>query len=274
MKKIIKVSLLSTMMYGSSLVASDILATVNDYNITKQEAQEFVKATAPKLDYLQLPAKQKDMILQRLIEKELFREQALKDKTDETKEFKDALDKIKRGLIVNVWMKQQLEKTVVSDSEAQDFYKKNIDKFKKPATIHARHILVKDEETAKNLIKDLKDLKDDALKAKFIELAKAKSVGPTGKKGGDLGSFSKGQMVPEFSKAAWDLKIGEITPVPVKTKFGYHVIYLEDRNDSETVPYEDVKDRIVGALQQKQFALKVSQMASELKSKAKIEMSK
>jgi len=271
MKKLIKISLLSAMVCSSSLMASDILATVNGHNITKQDAQEFVQATAPQMNYAQLPAKQKEMVLQRLIEKELFKEQALKDKIEDTPEFKEALAKVKDELAVNVWMKQQLDKTVVSDSEAKDFYNKNIDKFKKPATIHARHILVKDEKTAKDIIKQLSSLKGDALKAKFIELAKAKSVGPTGKKGGDLGTFGKGQMVPSFSKAAWDLKVGEITKTPVKTKFGYHVIYLEGKNNSETVPYDAVKDRIIGALKQKQFALKVSQMAKELKAKAKIE---
>jgi parvulin-like peptidyl-prolyl isomerase len=274
MKKLIKISLLSAMVCSSSLVASDILAKVNGHNITKQDAQEFVKATAPQMNYAQLPAKQKEMVLQRLIEKELFKEQAMKDKIENTPEFKEALAKVKDELAVNVWMKQQLDKTVVSDSEAKEFYNKNIDKFKKPATIHARHILVKDEKTAKEIIKQLSSLKGDALKTKFIELAKTKSVGPTGKNGGDLGTFAKGQMVPEFSKVAWDLNVGEITKIPVKTKFGYHVIYLEGKNNSETIPYDAIKDRIVGTLKQKQFALKMAQMTKELKSKAKIEMSK
>jgi len=271
MKKLIKISLLSAMVCSSSLVASDILVTVNGHNITKQDAQEFVRATAPNMTYEQLPANAKEMIKQRLIEKELFREQALKDKVDETPEFKDALAKVKGELAVSIWMKQQLDKAVVSDSEAKEFYDKNIDKFKKPATVHARHILLKDEKSAKEIIKQLSSLKGDALKSKFIELAKAKSVGPSSKNGGDLGTFAKGQMVPSFSKAAWELKVGEITKTPVKTKFGYHVIYLEGKNSANVIPYKDVKDKIIASLQQKQFAFNIAQTAKTLKAQAKIE---
>jgi len=131
-------------------------------------------------------------------------------------------------------------------------------------------MLVKDEKTAQALIDEMKDLKGDALKTKFIELAKSKSTGPSGPKGGDLGSFTKGQMVPEFSKAVWALNVGDITKVPVKTQFGYHVIYLEDKKPASSVPYEQVKDKIVASLKQKQFATKVAEVAKELKNKAKI----
>ncbi len=273
MTKMIKVSLIASMM-ATSMMAGSVIATVNGHNITTKDAQEFVVATAPNMRYEQLPPKQKEIIKQRLIEKELFKEQALKDKVEDTPEYKEALKKVKGELAVNVWMKQQLDKIVVSDSEAKEFYDKNIDKFKKPATIHARHILLKDEKTAQEIIDELKSLKGDKLKAKFIELAKAKSTGPTASKGGDLGTFAKSSMVPEFSKVAWSLNVGEITKKPVKTQFGYHVIYLEGKNNSETIPYEIVKNKIVGALKQKQFALKIAQMAKDLKAKAKIDEQK
>jgi len=271
MKKALKISLISSMLISSSLVASNVLVTVNGHDITTKDAQEFVAQTSPNMTYDRLPPKAKEMVKQRLIENELFKEQAQKDKIEDTPEFKELLSKVKAKLAVNVWMKKQLDKTVVSDSEAKAFYDKNIDKFKKPETMHARHILVKDEKTANEIIKELKPLKGDKLKEKFIELAKAKSVGPTGKKGGDLGTFAKGQMVPEFSKAAWALNVGEITTKPVKTQFGYHVIYLEGKNNSETIPYSDVKDKIIASLKQKQFALNLAQMVKDMKAKAKIE---
>ncbi len=140
-----------------------------------------------------------------------------------------------------------------------------------PETVHARHILVKDEAGAKALIAEMKTLKGEALKTKFIELAKSKSTGPTGPKGGDLGSFAKGQMVPEFDAAVFTLKKGEITVVPVKTQFGYHVIFLEEKKAASSVPYEQVKEKIIQTLKQKQFQTKLTEVAKELKSKAKIE---
>ncbi len=83
--------------------------------------------------------------------------------------------------------------------------------------VHALHILVKTEAEANELLFDLKRGKD------FGEVAKERSLCPSGKKGGDLGWFGKGQMVPEFDKAAFTLKVGEISK-PVKTQFGYHII--------------------------------------------------
>jgi len=270
MVKIIKTSLVAAAFMASSLVASDILATVNGKNITKQDAEAFVSATAPNAHFSQLDPAQQKMITERLIEKVLFMELAKKEGIENDPEFKAALEKIKNELAVNLWMKKQLESIVISDSEAKEFYEKNKDKFVQKEMVQARHILVKDEKTAKEIIKELKPLKGEALKKKFIELAKAKSIGPSAPKGGELGKFPKGSMVPEFSNAVWKLEKDQITVEPVKTQFGYHIILLEDKIEAATVPYEKVKDQIIASLKQQQFAQKVAAIAKELKSKAKI----
>jgi parvulin-like peptidyl-prolyl isomerase len=163
-----------------------------------------------------------------------------------------------------------MDNAIVSDSEAKEFYDKNAAKFMEQASMHARHILVETEKDAQDIIDTLKSLKEEALKDKFIELAKTKSTGPSGPKGGDLGTFTKGQMVPEFSKAAWELEAGHITTAPVKTQFGYHVIYLETKSDEKPLAYESVKDKIITSLKQKQFSVKIAEVAKELKSKATI----
>ncbi|WP_294958968.1 peptidyl-prolyl cis-trans isomerase [Sulfurovum sp.] len=270
MVKIAKTSLVAVALMASSLAASDILVTVDGTNITKQDAEAFVRATSPNAHFSQLTPVQQNMIKQRLIEKALFTELAKKEGIEKEPEFNKALSKIKDELAVNLWMKKQLDNAIVSDSEAKEFYEKNKAKFVQKESVHARHILVKDKKTAEDIINQLKPLKGEALKAKFIALAKAKSVGPSAPKGGDLGNFSKGQMVPAFSKAVWGLKVGEITTKPVKTQFGYHVIYLEGKSEAKPVPYDKVKDRIIASLKQQQFAKKVAAMAKELKSKAKI----
>ena len=270
MLKLAKTSLLAVAVMATSVVASDILVTVNGKNITKQDAEQFVAAAQPNAHFSQLDKAQQNMIKERLVEKVLFTELAEKEGIENSADFKQAMAKIKEELLVNMWMKKQLENTLVSDSEAKDFYEKNKAKFLQPATMHARHILVKTEKEALDIIKELEKNKDDNVKVKFIELAKTKSTGPSGPKGGDLGTFTKGQMVPEFSKAAWELKKGEITKKPVKTQFGYHVIYLEEKTDPKPLTYDQVKDKIIASLKQKQFAVKISEMAKELKSKAKI----
>ena len=270
MLKLAKTSLLAIAVMATSVAASDILVTVNGKNITKQDAEQFVAASSPNANFMQLDKAQQNMIKERLVEKVLFTELAKKEGVDKNPEFIKNMEKIKEELLVNMWMKMQLESAIVSDSEAKEFYEKNKAKFKQPESVQAKHILVKTEDEAKAIIKDLKSLKGDALKAKFIEEAKAKSTGPSGPKGGDLGTFTKDQMVPEFSKAVWELKDGSITEKPVKTQFGYHVILLEKKNVAQSVSYEKVKEKIILSLKQKQFAGKIAEMAKELKSKAKI----
>lgn len=270
MKKLIKVSIVAATMMVTGLVASDVLATVDGKNITKQDAMAFVKATAPNASYEQFTPEQQGLIADRLIERQLFITAAKKEGIENKAEYKENLSKIQDELMVSLWMKDQLNNAIVSDSEAKEFYETNKAKFITPEKIEARHILVKDEAKAKEIIAQLKELKADKLVAKFAELAKTESTGPTGAKGGKLPPFSKGQMVPEFEKAAFALKKGEITLKPVKTQFGYHVILLENKMESTPVPYEQVKEKIIQSLKQKQFQTKLSEVAKELKSKSKI----
>lgn len=270
MLKLVKTSLLAVSVMASSVVASDILATVNGENITKQDAQAFVSASAPQANFMELTPAEKKMVTDRLIEKVLFTELAAQEGIDKKPEFKRNMEKIKGELLVNMWMKMQMDNAIVSESEAKAFYDKNAEKFMEPESMHARHILVTNEKDAQDIIDTLKSLKGEALKAKFIELAKEKSTGPSAPNGGDLGTFTKGQMVPEFSKAVWALKDGQITTTPVKTQFGYHVIYLETKTEAKPASYEKVKNNIITSLKQQQFTAKIKEVAKELKSKAKI----
>ncbi len=270
MLKLVKMSLLAVAVMASSVVASDILATVNGENITKQDAQAFVSASAPQANFMELTPAEKKMVTDRLIEKVLFTELAAQEGIDQKPEFKRNMEKIKGELLVNMWMKMQMDNAIVSESEAKAFYDKNAEKFMEPESMHARHILVTNEKDAQDIIDTLKSLKGEALKTKFIELAKEKSTGPSAPNGGDLGTFTKGQMVPEFSKAVWALEDGQITTTPVKTQFGYHVIYLETKTEAKPASYEKVKNNIITSLKQQQFTAKIKEVAKELKSKAKI----
>ena len=104
--------------------------------------------------------------------------------------------------------------------------------------IHARHILVEDEAKAKDIIKQL------AAGADFAELAKTNSKDPGATNGGDLGFFKKSDMLPEFAAAAFALQPGQVTPVPVQTRFGLHVIKLEERRSAPPATLEQVRDEI------------------------------
>ena len=269
--KIIKNTLLVMALGTSIAIAGDVLATVNGKKITTEDAERFVKAANPQQTLATVSESDKKVITDRLIERILFIDAAKKAEVEKDPEYQKALAIAKDELMINQWMKKQYEATVVSDGEAKEFYEKNKEQFQKPAQVHARHILVKeDEAAAKKMIEELKGLEGDALKEKFIALAKEKSEGPTGPKGGDLGYFGPKQMVPEFDKAVFALEKGKVTAAPVKTQFGYHVIYVEDKKEAATVPYEKVKGQIVQNLKQTQFRKMLETSAKELKSKAEI----
>ena len=270
MTQMVKKSLIVIACSTASIMASNVLATVNGTEITTQDAEVLVNTASPKMHFGTLDSTQQNMVKERLIEKVLFSQLAKKEGIEKKQAFIDSMQKVKEELLVSVWMKTQMDNTLVSDSEAKDFYEKNSQKFMQKEKVHAKHILVKEQKEAESLIAILKGLQGEELQKKFIELAKTKSTGPSAPKGGDLGFFAKGQMVPAFSKAVWALEVGKVTLKPVKTRFGYHLIYLEEKQNAKVIPYDQVKKDIIASLKQKQFSVKITEVAKELKKKAKI----
>ena len=129
---------------------------------------------------------------------------------------------------------------------AKSLYEGMNEEFNKPAQLKARHILlpVKQGEKGDEQKKQIEAIAKKANAKNFATLAKKESKGPSASKGGDLGWFSKGSMVPEFEAVAFSLKKGEISK-PVKTNFGWHIIYLEDKKPALNQPFEEVKEIVV-----------------------------
>jgi parvulin-like peptidyl-prolyl isomerase len=271
-RSIIAAALVMGLGLTGGLQASDVLATVNGEKITKEDLNTFLRQIQPNqpISYEMLDPKNRKDLLDAYIEMDLVAEAAKKAGLEKDPEFRKMLELAKKKLLINAYAKKQFESMVVSDSEAKEYYQKHADKFKLPEKVHARHILLKDEKKAKEVIAQLKGLQGEALKKKFIELAKKESTGPTGPKGGDLGFFTKDQMVLPFSKAAFALKKGEVSAKPVKTQFGWHVIYLEDRKPTQTVPFDAAKEKIIAKLRQERFAEKMKKETESLKKAAKI----
>jgi len=266
--QLIKTTLIASALMLTSGWAADVLATVNGKSITKDDINMLLKPQG--MDFDKLPKEQQKKLVNKLIERELLLASAKEAGVEKDKDYQKVLDNYKKDLAIKVWMDKIFKRTLISDSEANKYYQDNKDKFKTPQKVHARHILVKTKEEAQKIIDELKNLKGDELKKKFIELAKSKSIGPSGKNGGDLGYFGKGQMVPAFQDAAFALKKGEITTKPVKTQFGYHVIYLEDKQPEGIAPFEKVKDKIIAQMRQEQFNKRIKEAIDKAKEKAKI----
>ncbi|MGD9553540.1 MAG: peptidylprolyl isomerase [Arcobacteraceae bacterium] len=250
----------------TSLNAKDVYATVDGENITKEDIAVVLRN--PQVDFDTLPVKTQEMVINQLVEKKLLTKSALKSGVEKNSSFKEALEKIKKDLALEIWMQEEFKKISVSDKEISDYYAKNQEQFITQEKLNARHILVQSEDEAKAVIKSL-DASKNKLES-FIELAKTKSTGPTGKNGGSLGEFAANQMVPEFSSAAAALQKGSYTKTPVKTQFGYHVIYLEDKTPSKKLNFDEVKEQIKQVLTQEKFRNNIKDVVAKLKESAKI----
>ncbi|MDP3465147.1 MAG: peptidylprolyl isomerase [Sulfuricurvum sp.] len=265
----------------ASAVNGAVLATVNGDSITSEEVNRvLLEGTQGRFD--SLPADKQNELRQRIIEgmvaQQLVFDDAKKAGVLESKEFKLEYQKLsermKTQLAAKVWEQQQFESIKVDAKEVKAYFDANADEFIDKEKIHARHILMKNSVDAEEVIKSLKGLTGEKLKAEFISLAKSKSTGPSAAKGGDLGYFPRGQMVPSFNDAAFAMKEGTISSDPVQSQFGYHVIYLEDKVPAKKMGFDEVKNFIEQRLKMDKFKVHMEKKMSVLKSKAKITYSK
>ncbi len=179
--------------------------------------------------------------------------------------------------LVNQLLMKLGEGIEVSDEKISAFYKENPTFFAAPEEVSARHILFKLEDGADDETKAAAKAKAEAALKRvragedFATLATELSEGPSGPKGGDLGFFPKERMVAPFADAAFALKPGETSGV-VETRFGYHIIRVEERNDARTVPLDEVRDRIRQGLVQEGQQGRIEALLTSLRDTAEIVM--
>ena len=271
-KKIV-LSFFASVLLSSTLsanVGDKVYASVNGKNITLNDIQVALKD--PRIDFDKLPKEQQKQILEQLVQKNILAAKAINSDivNDDVykKTLKITIQNIKEELALQVWMQKLSKQITVSDKDMKEFYDKNKDKFAQKAQYKASHILLKTENEAKDIIKTLKNSKN--LKEDFASLAKEKSTGPSASNGGDLGWFSLDKMVPEFSQSLSLMKVNSTSVTPVKTQFGFHVIYLSDMKKATTISFDKAKVQIKMILSQNKFKEKLDNIIKEEMKKAKI----
>lgn len=218
-----------------------VIAKVNGDNLYFSEVEDlwnafFAGGKAPEFD--SFDEKVKQQIVRELVSKKLFYAQALKDNVDKTPEYMKQFEAARRQLAIQLYV-QNKTKGLLSEEKVKDAYNKKAAEMRDKEEVHARHILLSSEDAAKDIIKKIKDGAD------FAQLAKEKSEDKgSGASGGDLGYFTEDKMVPEFAKAVFALKKGEVTQEPVKSDFGFHVIKVEDRRKMQVPPLAEMRDQI------------------------------
>jgi len=227
-----------------------VLAKIGDLTVTEKDVA-FAEGDMAQ-QFARIPEDQrKAAVLSALIDIKLISLLAKKDGVDQSDAYKTRIEFLKARTLHNTYFQEKIVPTI-TDEQIKQRYEIEIKTVVPVKQISARHILVKTEEDALAVLKELKDGKD------FVEVAKEKSTGPSGPKGGDLGYFGKGQMVPEFEAAAFALAKGAVTQAPVKTQFGFHIIKKVDERDEPLPTLEESKNSIRQILMQEAYLASVA----------------
>lgn len=236
-----------------------LIATVDGVEIRQSNIVQATDALGPNL--AQIPEKERnDVLIKVLIDTHLLAKAAKAAGIADSDEFKKQMEWMRLRALREAYVEKNVN-TGLTDAEMKARYDELSKTVKPEKELRARHILVKTEDEAKAIVKELDGGAD------FAELAKTKSTGPSGPTGGDLGFFGAGRMVPEFDKAVFAMKTGEHSKAPVKTQFGWHVIKLEESRDKALPTFDQVKEQLRGAMQSE----KLQKAIDDLRAKAKIE---
>ena len=239
----------------------NILAVVAGEEITQKDLDALIAALPKEQQAYAGNEHFRNQCLEQIITVHLFAKLGEELKLEETEAFADNLAHAKREILAQMALGEAMKDITVSEDEAKEYYKANENQFMAGETVHAKHILVDDEDKCQEILEKI--IGEDTT---FEDAAKEFSTCPSKEKGGDLGAFGRGQMVKEFEDAAFAAEVGHVVG-PVKTQFGYHLIKVEDKKDAETSVYEDVADTIKNIiLQQKRNDVYGNKIA-ELKEK-------
>jgi peptidyl-prolyl cis-trans isomerase C len=234
-----------------------VLAKIGNAEITEAEANLAAVDLDPQFG--KLPPEQRRLAaISALIDIKAMALKGAEGKLDETDGFKSRMTFLHDRALHNAYFEAEVINKI-TDEEVRARYDKELAATPPQNEIHARHILVKTIEEAKDIVKQL----DGG--ASFEDLAKAKSTDGAAAQGGDLGYFSSGQMVPEFEKAALALDVGAYTKEPVQTQFGFHVVKVEDKRAKAQPEFDKVKDQVRNIVLQENYVKSVKAIRDELK---------
>lgn len=217
-----------------------VLAMVEGKEIKEQDLQLLMEGLGQRA--LQFSTEQgRQQLINELITQELFLLESKDSDFENEDEFKAEFAKVKENFMKQYAIAQLLRKATVEKEEAKAFYEEHKGMYLVKETVQASHILVDSEEKASDILKEINDGKS------FHDAAVEYSTCPSNMKGGDLGSFDKGKMVPEFEAEVFNMDLNEVRG-PIKTQFGYHLIKLTDKKEAREQKFEEVENQINGQL--------------------------
>ena len=234
-----------------------VLAQVNGKPITDEDVERFILALGPQGQAYRTP-QGRAAVLEQLIAQRLFLLDAQRNLMEREPEFKEQLAAVKEQLLMEYAIAKTVQNVKLSDADVRKYYDDNASEFEGQPTVNASHILVDSEEKANDIL-----AKINAGERTFEDAAAQFSSCPSKAKGGNLGDFGRGQMVPEFDTACFEMQVGELRG-PVKTQFGYHLIKLNAQNEAQPITFEEIHDQLYAKLyqekQQAAYQSKINQL--------------
>ena len=214
-----------------SAAEDPVVARVNGAEVRRSDVMLAIENLPQQ--YRQLPPEMLfGGVVSQIIDRKLVAQAAEKGKLGDDPVVKQRVASIRERVLQEAYLSREIEKEM-TDGNLRARYENQVKNAPGREEVHARHVLVQNEADAKAVIEDLRKGDD------FAEVAKKRSSGPSATNGGDLGYFTREQMVPEFAQAAFAMKKGEVSAAPVKTQFGWHVIKVEDRRTAPPPSFED-----------------------------------
>ncbi len=262
-----------------------VVANINGYKVTEGKLNKIIESM-PQNAKAQYEGKEgRKKLLDQLVVQKLLVQEAKKMGLDKNPDFLIRKEMDEDSLLIEQYYKHFLDSHKLDDKTLKKYYQENADKFAPPEQFEAYHILItpeKDQKVFNTKKSDAKNEKEAKKKIAMIQkllkkgvsfekVAKEYSEGPSAPRGGYLGKFSLGRMIPEFENALKKMKPGDISE-PVKTRFGYHIIYLKDRKKGEPTPFEKLSEQEKNKIKQEYYRDLLNKKIEELKAKAKIKI--
>lgn len=217
---------------------SGIAAVVNGEKITVDEIKN-VYTNSPQINSREKWDAFYDKALNVWVSSKLVQQAANGSNVRNSEEYKEQMEALGNDVASKLYLKQELDKRI-SENDLKNLYNQYKNRFVSEKEMRARHILVDDEATAKDIIARVK--KGQKFNDLAAQYSKEKRV--------DLGYFTKRMMVPEFGDAAFAMKKGQLSQTPIKSQFGYHIIYVDDVRDSKPLTYKEAEPQLKGVLAQ------------------------
>ncbi|HXE28798.1 MAG TPA: peptidylprolyl isomerase [Stellaceae bacterium] len=235
-----------------------VVARINGQVLHRSDLELQLRNAPPQIQQQPLD-KVYPALLNNIVNAQLLEQAAKKAKIDQNAQVKQELAAAQTQILVNAYV-ASIARSQITEAKLRQAYDQYAKEAPKTEEVHARHILVSSEQEAKDIIDQLKKGAD------FATLAKDKTIDPSGKSnGGDLGYFTKQDMVPEFANAAFAMKPGDFSQTPVHTQFGWHVIKVEDKRQGKAGTYEQVAPEIAQQMTQQIVSAKLKELAGQAK---------